>query len=581
MRLAIFLLLMLVGCGGVKAPAGGGSGSPDAMPDADVPDAPPPAPTCTADSKYCGSASAVYLCNSDGTSGIKVQDCDHGCATGACNACAPGTTFCNGNDLSMCDSMGSIAGTASCMGHGCQMDRCNACTPNEHFCSNGSAVICNADGNPGTPTSCGSNGCAGGICNACTPSTTSCQGDTLVVCNAGGTVTSTTNCALGCSMSGSPHCLSLVPSYGVGVPTGVDAFNLDVNSTATLDISSCTNTPSSVTLTIGATTTSLVGSPQVAVVAQIGAAPICVVKYHNITIETGQVLTVANSSLTGQVLALEAEGTLNIQGTIAFRNSGSGSAKGASTVVQASSSVAPGGGGGGNARAGGTGGRCATSSCGSSTAGGAGGGVLSVSRLFAGSKGGDVVLANTTSQVGVGGLGGGGLQLIALQSIIVGTTGRIDLNGLGGTGGGFSLPAGGGGAGGTVVIEAPALTVSQGAVMAANGGGGAGGCRSCFVIILGGPPICFHVSGQPGQLSSTRATGGACTNGGNGGFEVNGVLNPSPDGQSSDSGATVSAGGGGGGDGAIILHTRDAAHRVIASGSVISPAPMVGNITAN
>lgn len=592
MKLATILLLVLVSCGQIKGLADGGPDDPTPVVDA----APPDGPTCVADSMFCGGDNAVYTCNSDGTAGSKVQDCDHGCATGVCNACAPDTTFCNGADLSMCDSSGNIAAMTSCMGHGCQMDRCNTCTPNAHFCSGGSAVTCNTDGTPGTSMSCGSNGCTGGVCNTCTPNTTTCQGDTLVACSAGGTVTGATNCALGCSTSGSPHCLSLVPSYSAGVPTGVDAFDLDVNDAAILDISNCTSTPNTVSLTIGATTTSLVGSPRIAVVAQSGAASICVVKYHNIIVEAGKVLTIQNSSSVGQVLALEAGGTMNIQGTIAFRNSALGSAKGANTIALADPEtgvyIAPGSGGGGNAFAGGQGGACVAPACGSSTvSGGMGGAALSLSKLFAGSKGGDVFVVNTATQFGFGGLGGGGLQLIALQSITVGTTGRIDVNGLGGrgltTGVPFGtilrfaaeLPAGGGGAGGTLVLETPTLTISQGAIVTANGGGGAGGCRSCSGLIFS--TSCVHVDGQQGQLSATRATGGACTNGGNGGFEANGVFNPSPNGQNSVSGAAVAGGGGGGGDGFIILRTRDAAHRMIASGSVISPAPGTGNVTTN
>lgn len=68
--------------------------------------------------------------------------------------------------------------------------------------------------------------------------------------------------------------------------------------------------------------------------------------------------------------------------------------------------------------------------------------------------------------------------------------------------------------------------------------------------------------------------GGSCTNGGNGGFEANGVFNPSPTVQNSDSGGTVAGDGGGGGDGFILLRTKDAAHCMVVSGSVISPPPI-------
>src|SRR5215510_2496826 len=110
-RMTIFLLV-LANCGKVHGLVDGGP--EDSSVAADAVPLPPDAPACIADSMYCGSGSAVYICNTAGTAGTKVQDCEHGCATGVCNACAPGTTFCNGADLSMCDSNGNIAGTTLC-----------------------------------------------------------------------------------------------------------------------------------------------------------------------------------------------------------------------------------------------------------------------------------------------------------------------------------------------------------------------------------------------------------------------------------------------------------------------------------
>lgn len=570
-RFAIIMLCAIGGCGDVPRPPPPATDMPDAMVDA------PEVPVCAADSAYCGSPDAVYQCNVEGTGGSKVQDCEHGCALGACHACAPGSTFCDGEDLSTCDADGNIAGTTSCMTHGCQMDRCNRCTPHMNYCENGSAVTCNEDGSPGESVACGASGCTDGVCNACTPGTTTCQADTLVVCNADGRVASATSCVLGCSTSGAPRCLSLIPSYGAGLPTGVEDSDLDINSNATIDISSCTSVPNAVALTIGSTTTSLVGAPHVATVAQSGAPPICVLKYHNIAIAAGRTLTIKNNAALGEALALEGSGTISILGTIAFRNSAAGNAPGANTTAAPAKGDhrAPGPGGGGNARAGGTGGVCPAPACGRlDVSGGIGGKVLPVARLFAGSKGGDVLLAGAATPLGFGGLGGGALQLIALQSITIGASAHIDVTGRGGTGT-IDLPGGGGGAGGTIVVEAPSLAISQGAIVVANGGGGAGGCYSC--TILGGK--CLHANGQQGQLSTMRATGGACANGGNGGFQANGVLNPSPNGQSAAS--ATAGGGGGGGDGVILLRARDASHRILATGSVISPPPILGNVEVN
>src|SRR6185503_10115165 len=181
---------------------------------------------------------------------------------------------------------------------------------------------------------------------------------------------------------------------------------------------------------------------------------------------------------------------------------------------------------------------------------------------------------------GVGGAAGGALHLVALKSVVVGVTGKIDLGGLGGSGRSGNAttadyPAGGGGAGGTLLIEAPAVTISSGGVLAANGGGGAGGCVVCNAA----KTSCRHVDGQPGPPSADRAAGGQCTNGGNGGSAANGVAVPAPNGQDTAV-KTYAAGGGGGGAGFIVLRTRDAA-RLRTTGAIISPAPQTGVVVAN
>jgi hypothetical protein len=168
--------------------------------------------------------------------------------------------------------------------------------------------------------------------------------------------------------------------------------------------------------------------------------------------------------------------------------------------------------------------------------------------------------------------------------VAVATTGKIAVNGGAGRGGGADLPAGGGGSGGTLVIEAPAISLSAGAVAAANGGGGAGGCYTCIEIQgpLGQPlKKCSHNSGQAGQLSATRAAGGDCTNGGgDGGWEANGVTNPSIVGETWST--TLGAGGGGGGsDGFIFLRAKAAGNVTITSGAVVSPMTTPGAVTAN
>jgi hypothetical protein len=184
--------------------------------------------------------------------------------------------------------------------------------------------------------------------------------------------------------------------------------------------------------------------------------------------------------------------------------------------------------------------------------------------------------------VGVGGLGGGGLHLVALKSISIAATGRIDLNGNGGAGVGTfrfaQIPAGGAGSGGTLVVESPTVTVSAGAIAAANGGGGAGGCIKCSGDII---LICSHVNGQSGQMSAVRAIGGRCSGGGNGGDAAIATSDVGANGQGSDSAGNTAGGGGGGSDGIIILRARDGAHLQIAGEAIVSPAPTKGTVVTN
>src|SRR5215831_18706839 len=461
---------------------------------------------CDPDSTSCGADMNLYQCSHDGTMLTKVMDCQFGCAGTACKQCNSAVPmFCNGDNLAVCNANGMIASMTPCM-HGCQMNRCNMCTPGARFCDMaGNSVMCNTDGTPGAMTACGAAGCnaAQGVCNSCVGNTTSCQGDSLVVCS-NGMPSSTTPCALGCATTPSPRCRNLVPSYGVGTPSGT-LPDLTINAASTIDISACTGTPNTVNVTIGMTMMSIVGAPQVAVVGQAGGPPICVVKFGNISVQSGQTLTITNSSSADQVLSLQAAGTFDIQGTIAFRTNFNGPAPGGSTtapMVTSGNHHAPGGGGGGNALAGGLGGACVGTGCAAaSVPGGPGGAAVTTTTtaLTSGSRGGGVTDSGTGAALGFGGQGGGGLQLISLVSLTIGATGTIDLNG----GGGFGLsrtirftvadlPAGGAGSGGTLVIEAPAVSLSAGAIVAGNGGGGAGGCYSCSLL------FCFHANGQPG-----------------------------------------------------------------------------------
>ena len=560
----------IAGCGGVREePADAG-----------------PVNVCTPNALACGADNAVYQCNADGTDQTKIQDCQFGCATDHCKECEANTTFCDGDNLVTCSADGTITNPQTCA-DGCQLDRCNTCTPSTMFCDGANAVTCGADGTPASTTTCGAAGCLGGVCNSCTPNTTSCQGDTLVVCNANGMVQNTTSCALGCAGGAAAHCKQLVPSYGVGIPSGTP-MNLVADMDGSLNIATCSGAAPKVDLTVGGTTTTLV-APQVSVVTQVGSVPICVVRFGTITVSSGVTLSVSNN---GNALSLQATGDIAISGLVTFANSAPGPSPGVTVQTVGTNSnnthIGPGAGGGGAARAGGSGGICI--SCGGGNVpGGAGGAAVTniLSRLNGGSSGGYVNGGFFT--FGFGGRGGGALQLVSLTRVTFGATGAVALNGEGGTGigsggfqnGSFDLPAGGGGSGGTLVVEAPVVSLSAGALAVANGAGGAGGC---FFFDSNGDFRYHHPAGQPGQLSDVRAAGGDCPSSvtGDGGAEATGATSPSADGQTSDSGAANQAGGGGGGsNGFVILRGRAATSVTITNGAIVSPAPSVGAVTAN
>ncbi len=148
-----------------------------------------------------------------------------------------------------------------------------------------------------------------------------------------------------------------------------------------------------------------------------------------------------------------------------------------------------------------------------------------------------------TATAGVGGRGGGALQISAATQIVI--TGTVGAGGAGGPGGvSRSAGGGGGGGGGTILIESPDVMLAPGAwnpdgpKLCANGGGGGAGAdpgnsvagpRGTDAVCLdlaaaGGMGVNSQPPGGNGASRSTIATGGAST-------------------------ATISGGGGGGGGG--------------------------------
>ncbi|HRH00893.1 MAG TPA: hypothetical protein PLR99_31840 [Polyangiaceae bacterium] len=208
-------------------------------------------------------------------------------------------------------------------------------------------------------------------------------------------------------------------------------------------------------------------------------------------------------------------------GFVGTGNNGKGGGPGGG--APGSPSNAPGG--GGYCGKGGSGG---ASSSGTPGAGGEPWGTAENVPLVGGSSGGG-------GAVDKGGSGGGALQLVAKNTITIGTTGVVTAGGgRGGFGGVSSQPPGAGGSGGALLLESPVITV-QG-VVAANGGGG--GSKSD--------------DNQNGQGSGTAAKGATGpSTGGNG---------SAGDTAAGGDGTYVAGpgGGGGGGAGRVRFNTRGA-----------------------
>ena len=182
-------------------------------------------------------------------------------------------------------------------------------------------------------------------------------------------------------------------------------------------------------------------------------------------------------------------------------------------------------------------------------------------------NGGAHITATGTAP-GVGGFGGGAIQLVA-QHLVRVDTGTVDARGAGGTGGtsaaglcvGNTLSTaggGGGGAGGAILVEACAVKIGTGAQLCATGGGGGGGGA--------GTNAGNGSDGTCDAAASGGAGGGAATGGGTGGFALQSAGRGSALGLS---GTNFSGGGGGGGVGQIRIHAVSSE----LTGAKINPPP--------
>ena len=223
-----------------------------------------------------------------------------------------------------------------------------------------------------------------------------------------------------------------------------------------------------------------------------------------------------------------------------------------------------GGGGAGHGTAGAAGGASICNpSCDDALAGTAGPGYNTLLTVLAGGSGGGSG-GGTDCEYGVGGAGGGAIQIYAGSQITI--SGAITVGGGGGGAGtkcgGSAGAGGGGGSGGGIYLQAPEITHSG--TLAGNGGGGGGGASGSGTD---GSP------GEDGLTGVTAAAGG--DDGGNTG---------EPGGDGGALGAAPTAGtnsfnqGNGGGGGAavgrivVIVNTGN----TFASTGQISPAAATG-----
>jgi hypothetical protein len=401
-----------------------------------------------------------------------------------------------------------------------------ACTkPNpkscaDDFCDDPAFPFCDTDGSiSGAPGTC--------VAVGCTPlEFEECRGDQAVVCAASGDDFDLTNCEFGCDetiggcktcVPGTPGCdVHIVPRY---VPTACDAMatepTLEFSGAATFD-------------------TDADASCNGGVITQAAGPQICVARYGAIQIKNNTTVTVIGK----RALALVADTSLDIQGTLDVSANAGVDGPGGGVVKSGSS-------GGDQRGGGGAGFRTKGGSGGSATAdGGAGnGGAITDPTLLVELVGGNKSTFFASGNAFTGGAGGAATLVACRGAITVG--GTIDAGGGGGGGGGVSflgdsLTPGGGGSGGHVVFQGLTIRVT-GNVFANGGGGGSGlGSATGFDRLPG-------ATGDDGTLNVVAARGGAApTMGGRGGD--GGIEGVSPqDGKRTVPEFQLATGGAGGG----------------------------------
>ena len=385
------------------------------------------------------------------------------------------------------------------------------------------------------------------------PAPPRCEGNVSIICQGADAVR--TNCDEECSAETGTCVAPFIPSNVDASEFDPNAPSLDIQQNTVFDTTRCqsaANTASVVTMNDGGEACVLrardVRVREDTVLHILGNRPGILLVTGNVTIEG-----IVNASAQ---LTIPGPGGFGGGQPIEGRANGSGPGGGGAGEVESLEFEDGGGGGGGACGMGGMGGRGGDPP--SNAAGGTGGRATSpgdLQPLVGGSGGGRGrgSIGDGIRNAGLGGAGGGALQISA--------RGRIDIDGgvliaAGGGGeggkgdGGFRAnwgSGGGGGSGGSILLEAAELT-STGLIAVPGGGGG------------GGSDI-----GANGQDGAGLLEGAAAPSGGDGGGSLGapGGDGAGTDTMEGDAGEDVrlrfgNGGGGGGGGGCIVFRTEAA-----------------------
>lgn len=413
-----------------------------------------------------------------------------------------------------------------------------------------------------------------------------CTGDTLVC------TTGNTPCAAGCTEADGVRCMLFQPSNGapaaglealvaIVVPAG-RWYVLNTDDGSIVNLNSAGLDPQS----IRQAGTGLIGGIRFGFASQSGS-PIELATWGvvGMTVTDASARLEVRGARSAAIVAagpitihgrVDASGGQGIDGMLCTECAGPGGGAGG-TLLSSATGCAPGGPGNYSATAwetGGAGGGMATPGAAGGPSGIAGGvpsaivgcATSELQPLIGGGGGGRGATSGGSGGARGGG-GGGALQLTSLTAVTIdGPSAEVYAGGVGGEGSSVVFGGGGGGAGGAVLLEAPDVTIANGARATANGGGGGAGR--------------IANDGQSGRADVQRAAGGdgdgLGNNNGRGGFGGVTVDSADTDGRPTMGlGGGDGTGGGGGAAGRVRINTL-AGRMPTLTGAVVSPAASVG-----